>query len=89
MNNLSGKYNGLDRFKARKAVLEDLEKEGLLEKTQPHELSAGHCYRCHTIVEPYLSKQWFVKMKPLSKPAINAVKEGKVKFYPQRWTKYI
>ncbi len=87
MNEMAQKYSGLDRFKAREAVLEDLKQLGLLEKTVPHSLSAGHCYRCHTIVEPYLSKQWFVKMKPLAKPAIEAVKKGKIKFYPDRWTK--
>jgi valyl-tRNA synthetase len=87
MNASAGKYEGLERFKAREKILEDLKGMGLLEKIAPHELSAGHCYRCHTIVEPYLSKQWFVKMAPLAKPAIKAVKEGKIKFYPARWTK--
>jgi len=87
MNSSAGKFSGLDRFKARAAILEELKALGLLEKIQEHKLSVGHCYRCHTIVEPYLSKQWFVKMKPLAKPAIAAVKAGKVKFYPQRWTK--
>ncbi|MDD5120325.1 MAG: valine--tRNA ligase [Candidatus Omnitrophica bacterium] len=87
MNNMAGKYSGLDRFKAREAVLEDLKSLGCLEKIDPHTLSAGHCYRCHTIIEPYLSKQWFVKTKPLAKPAIEAVKKGRIKFYPGRWTK--
>ncbi len=87
MNEIAQKYSGLDRFKAREAVLEDLKQSGLLEKIAPHTLSAGHCYRCHTIVEPFLSKQWFVKMKPLAKPAIAAVKKRKIKFYPERWTK--
>jgi len=87
MNEAAKKYSGLDRFKAREVILEDLKALGLLEKITPHTLSAGHCYRCHTIVEPYLSKQWFVKMKPLAKPAIQAVKKGKIEFYPQRWTK--
>ncbi|MDD5109168.1 MAG: valine--tRNA ligase [Candidatus Omnitrophica bacterium] len=87
MNESTGKYSGFDRFKAREAILEDLKILGLLEKINPHTLSAGHCYRCHTIVEPYLSKQWFVKMKPLAKPAIEAVKKGKIKFHPERWTK--
>jgi valyl-tRNA synthetase len=58
-----------------------------LEKVEPHPLSAGHCYRCHTIIEPYLSRQWFVRMKSLAKPAIEAVKKGKIKFHPERWTK--
>jgi len=87
MNSSAGKFSGLDRFKAREAILEELKTLGLLEKVQEHKLSVGHCYRCHTIVEPYLSKQWFVKMRPLAKPAIQAVKKGKIKFYPQRWTK--
>jgi len=87
INELVKKYSGLDRFKAREVILEDLKILGLLEKITAHTISAGHCYRCHTIVEPYLSKQWFVKTKPLAKPAIEAVKKGKIKFYPQRWTK--
>ncbi|MDP8260350.1 MAG: valine--tRNA ligase [Candidatus Gygaella obscura] len=80
-------YTGLDRFKAREKVLEDLKKKNLFIKEQPHKFSAGHCYRCHTIIEPYLSRQWFVRMKPLAKPAIKAVKKGKIKFHPNRWTK--
>ena len=87
MNELTQKFAGLDRFKAREAVLEDLKLLGLLEKITPHTLSAGHCYRCNTIVEPYLSKQWFVKTKPLAAPAIASVKKDKLKFYPARWTK--
>jgi len=87
LNENAGDYNGMDRFKAREVVLGDLKEKGLLEKIEPHQLSAGHCYRCHTIIEPYLSKQWFVKMKPLAEPAIEAVKKGKIKFHPKRWTK--
>jgi valyl-tRNA synthetase len=87
MNENAGDYRDMDRFQAREVILEDLKEKGLLEKVEPHALSAGHCYRCHTIIEPYLSKQWFVKMKPLAKPAIEAVKKGKIKFYPKRWTK--
>jgi valyl-tRNA synthetase len=87
MNEAAGPYKGLDRFKAREVVLAALQEKGLLEKIEPHELSAGHCYRCHTLIEPYLSKQWFVKMKPLAKPAIAAVKKCKIKFHPDRWTK--
>ena len=87
MNENAGDYRDMDRFEARQVILEDLSEKGLLERTEPHTLSAGHCYRCHTIIEPYLSRQWFVKMKPLAKPAIDAVKKGKVKFYPRRWTK--
>ncbi|MBM3246228.1 MAG: valine--tRNA ligase [Candidatus Omnitrophica bacterium] len=87
MNENAGDYSGLDRFEAREVILEDLKEKNLLEKTEAHQLSAGHCYRCHTIIEPYLSRQWFVKMAPLAKPAIAAVKTGKIKFYPKRWTK--
>ncbi len=87
LNSNAGKFSGLDRFKARERVLEALKEQGLLEKIEPHQLSAGHCYRCHTIIEPYLSRQWFVKMKPLAKPAISAVKKGKIRFHPERWTK--
>ncbi|MBI4972659.1 MAG: valine--tRNA ligase [Candidatus Omnitrophica bacterium] len=87
MNEFAGDYKDMDRFEAREVILEDLKEKGLLEKIEPHQLSAGHCYRCHTIIEPYLSKQWFVKMKPLAKAAIAVVKKGKIKFYPQRWNK--
>ncbi|MBU0547812.1 MAG: valine--tRNA ligase [Candidatus Omnitrophica bacterium] len=87
MNENSGDYKDMDRFEAREVILEDLKERELLEKVEPHPLSAGHCYRCHTIIEPYLSKQWFVKMKSLAKPAIEAVKKGKIKFYPPRWKK--
>ncbi len=80
-------YKGMNRKKAREAIVKDLENEGYLVKTEDYTHSVGHCYRCHTIVEPKLSDQWFVKMKPLAKPAIAAVKEGKVKFHPQRWEK--
>ncbi|MCM8796237.1 MAG: valine--tRNA ligase, partial [Candidatus Omnitrophica bacterium] len=87
MNENAGAYKGMDRFEARQAILKDLKDKGLLEKIQPHQLSAGHCYRCQTIIEPYLSKQWFVKMRPLAKPAIEAVKKKKIRFYPKRWEK--
>ncbi|MBU0549423.1 MAG: valine--tRNA ligase, partial [Candidatus Omnitrophica bacterium] len=87
LNKNAGQYKDMDRFQARGVIIEDLKQKGLLEKTEPHNLSAGHCYRCHTIIEPYLSPQWFVKMKPLAKSAIAVVKKGKVKFYPKRWMK--
>ena len=87
LNENAGDYKDMDRFQAREVILEDLKEKGLIEKVQPHQLSAGHCYRCHTIIEPYLSRQWFVKMKPLAKSAIEVVKIGKIKFYPKRWTK--
>lgn len=87
MNKNTGEYEGMDRFECREALLEDLKERKLLLKVEPHPYSVGHCYRCHAIVEPYLSKQWFVKMKPLAQAALEAVKKGKIKFYPKRWTK--
>jgi valyl-tRNA synthetase len=87
LNENAGKFKGLDRFVARKAVLEELEKKGLLEKIEDYDLVAGACYRCNTVVEPYLSEQWFVRMKPLAKPAIEAVKSGKLSFHPDHWSK--
>ena len=87
LNENAGEFEGMDRFEARQALVELLKEKKLLEKIIPHKHSVGHCYRCHTIVEPYLSKQWFVKMKPLAVPAIKAVEDGRIKFYPQRWKK--
>jgi len=87
MNENASRFNGMDRFEARKLIVAELEEKKLLIKTEKHEHAVGHCYRCHTVIEPYLSLQWFVKMKPLAGPAIEAVKSGKIKFYPKRWTK--
>ncbi|RKX29213.1 MAG: valine--tRNA ligase [Candidatus Zixiibacteriota bacterium] len=87
LNENAGKFKGLDRYEGRKQLLEELEKKGLLEKTEKYKLSAGACYRCHTVIEPYLSDQWFVKMNELAQPAIEAVKTGKVKFHPDYWSK--
>jgi len=87
INDNGGEYKGMDRFEAREVIVETLKEQGFLHKIESHDISAGHCYRCHTIIEPYLSKQWFVRMKPLSIPAIAAVREGRIKFYPQRWAK--
>ena len=87
MNELAGKYAGLDRYEARKRIVEDMDRLGLLVKIQPHAHNVGHCYRCHSTVEPIVSKQWFVKMKPLAKPAINAVAQNKTKFTPDRFAK--
>ncbi len=87
MNALAGEYNGLNRKDARKRIVEDLEKGGYLVKIEPHLLNAGHCYRCKDLVEPIVSKQWFVKMKPLAEPAIEAVKTKKIKFLPKRFEK--
>ncbi|MBI3319385.1 MAG: valine--tRNA ligase, partial [Candidatus Omnitrophica bacterium] len=87
MTNVPKAYEGLDRFEARQKVMEDLEVQGLVEKITDHLHAVGHCYRCDTVVEPRLSLQWFVKMKPLAKPAIKAVKKGQIEFTPSRWTK--
>ncbi len=87
MNHYCGKYEGLDRYECRKAMLADLEKDGNLVKTEPHSHNVGECYRCSTTVEPLTSKQWFVKMKPLAEAAINAVKDGDSVFVPDRFTK--
>ncbi len=80
-------YEGMDRIECREAILEALKERGLLVKAEPHRHAVGHCYRCHTMVEPRLSKQWFVKMKPLAKKALEAAKKKRIKFYPARWTK--
>ncbi len=87
MNELAGKYAGLDRYEARKQIVKDLETLGALVKIEPHTHNVGHCYRCHSTVEPIVSKQWFVKMEPLAKPAINAVMKNRVKFVPDRFSK--
>ncbi len=87
LNTNAGEYSGRDRFEAREAIIEDLKERKLLKKIEPHKHSVGHCYRCNTVVEPSLSRQWFVKMRPLAEPAIAAVKDGRIKFYPKRWTK--
>lgn len=86
-NNVPPKYRGLDRFKCREELIKDLEKEGYLEKIENYTHSVGHCYRCDTIIEPYQSIQWFVRMKPLAKAAIEVVESNKIKFYPERWKK--
>ncbi len=80
-------YRGLDRFACRKKVVEDLKKLGLLDKIEQMTHKVGHCYRCKTIIEPLVSKQWFVKTKPLAKEAKKAVEDGRTKFFPQMWTK--
>jgi len=88
MNELAGaKYAGMDRFECRKALVADLEAEGFLDHIEDYDNQVGHCYRCHEVVESRLSKQWFVKMKPLAEPAIEAVKSGEVRFVPDRWSK--
>ena len=82
-----GKYAGMDRMEARKAIVEDLEKEGAIVKIEDYSHNVGVCYRCHSTIEPKVSKQWFVKMEPLAKPAIECVKKGEVKFVPERFDK--
>ncbi len=80
-------YKDLDRFECRKKVIADLSAQELLIKKEEHKHSVGHCYRCNTMVEPYLSDQWFVKMQPLAKEAIKVAKEDKITFYPEKWKK--
>ena len=87
MNSLAGKYEGMSRYECRKAIVADLEKSGNLEKIEPHAHNVGHCYRCHDTVEPIISKQWFVKMDSLAKPALSAVRKKSIKFTPNRFTK--
>ena len=83
----AGAYAGLDRYEAREKVVADLQKEGFLLEIKEHTHAVGHCQRCDTVVEPLLSKQWFVKMKPLAEPAIQAVQNGETRFVPDRFTK--
>lgn len=87
MNAEAGPYAGMDRFQCREEIVEQLKREGLLEKVEAHPHSVGHCYRCDAVVEPRLSPQWFVRMKPLARPALEVVKEDRVQFVPERWTK--
>ena len=87
MNELAGKYAGLDRFECRKQIVEDLKQAGALNKIEPHAHNVGHCYRCDSAVEPIVSKQWFVKMEDLVKPAIKAVKDKSIRFTPDRFAK--
>ena len=87
VNSNGGKYEGLERFVARKAILADLEAEGLLVGTKEHSHAVGHCYRCDSIIEPRVSTQWFVKMEPLAKRALEVVKNGQIQITPKRWEK--
>ncbi|MBR9986656.1 MAG: valine--tRNA ligase, partial [Desulfosarcina sp.] len=87
MTDAAGRFKGMDRFACREAVVAALTAEGLLERVEPHRHSVGHCYRCKTVVEPNLSRQWFVKVKPLAEKAIQAVETGKTRIIPASWTK--
>lgn len=87
INENGGKYQGLDRYEARKQVVKDLEELGYLVKVEPHSHALGECYRCSTVIEPRVSKQWFVKMKPLAEPAIKVVREGDLQFIPERFAR--
>ncbi len=85
MNEAAGKYQGLDRFQCRKQILADLEQQGFLEKVEDYEHAVGTCYRCATVVEPTTSRQWFVSVKPLAKKAVEAVRQGRIRIYPNTW----
>ena len=87
MNAQAGKYEGMDRYACRKALVKDLEEQGYLINVVPHNHNVGTCYRCNTTVEPLTSNQWFVKMKPLAEPALEVVRDGRVRFEPERFTK--
>jgi len=87
MNENAGRYAGQGRYEARKNIVNDLKDLGLLVKEEDYTHNVGHCYRCSTVIEPLVSKQWFVKMKPLAEPAIRVVKEGKIKFIPEKFEK--
>ena len=87
MNENAGPYKGMDRYECRKAIVTDLEKAGLLVKIEPYTHAVGHCDRCHTVVEPIASRQWFVKIEPLAKPAIEVIRNGMIKILPERFTK--
>ena len=80
------RYRGKDRFEARKLIVAELKEKGFLEKTEPHKLAVGRCYRCQTVIEPYLTPQWFVDIKPLAEPAMAVVREGKIKIIPEGWS---
>ena len=87
INENGGPYNGLDRYECRKQLVKDLEEQGYIVKTEPYNHNVGTCYRCHNDVEPLISAQWFVKMKPLAKEALRVVRDGEVKFVPDRFAK--
>lgn len=83
----TGRYAGMDRFDARAAIVADLQAQGLVERVEPYRTSVGHCDRCHTVIEPYISDQWFCEMKDLPRRAAEAIRAGRVRFHPERWTR--
>ena len=87
MTERAGKYAGLDRFETRKRIVEDMKTLGLIDRIEPYRHSVGVCYRCKTVVEPLVSKQWYVRTRPLAEPAIKAVRSGKIKIVPRAWNK--
>jgi valyl-tRNA synthetase len=80
------RYRGQDRFAARKLIVAELKEKGYLEKTEPYRNAVGRCYRCQTIIEPYLTPQWFVKIKPLAEPAMQVVRDGRIRIIPEGWS---
>ena len=88
MNANAGDYAGMDRFECREALLEELRQKKLIDTTEPYSHAVGHCYRCHTVIEPYLSDQWFVKMRPLADAALKASVADQVRFHPDRWKRF-
>src|SRR6266545_806604 len=87
MTELAGKYAGLDRFACRRRIVEDMKALGLIERIEPYRHAVGVCYRCKTVVEPLISKQWYVRIKPLAEPAIKAVRSGRIRIVPRAWSK--
>ena len=87
MTSEAGNFAGMDRFKCREAVIKSLKDDGLVKKIEPYKHGVGHCYRCRTIVEPNLSKQWFIKIKPMAEKAVNAVRQGETRIIPEVWAK--
>ena len=85
MNEAAGPFHDQDRFECRKNLVKELEEQGLLVKVEGYKTSVGHCYRCKTVVEPYLSLQWFVKTKELAQSALKAVKTGQTRIIPEQW----
>jgi len=80
------RYRGMDRLEARKQIVAELKEKGYLEKVEPHRHAIGHCYRCQTVIEPYLTPQWFVDIKPLAEPAMQVVRDGRIRIIPEGWT---